>query len=137
VAGQRSHAAQLAGALLGRLQYERGETDAAERLLEESHELGAESGVADFMIATYASFARNKAWRGDLDEVWSILEEAHEAANQVARPRLQQFERGRQPSRCRPARLRVVVGAGTADVGIGMPGGRRTRVPRETFCEPI
>ena len=63
-AGRRSHAAQLAGALLGELHYERGELDEAERLLEESRELGAESGVVDFMIATYAVLARIKAHRG-------------------------------------------------------------------------
>ena len=52
------------GALLGELHYERGELDEAERLLEESRELGAESGVVDFMIATYAVLARIKAHRG-------------------------------------------------------------------------
>ena len=63
-AGRRSHAAQLAGALLGELHYERGELDEAERLLEESRELGAESGVVDFMVASYALLARIKAHRG-------------------------------------------------------------------------
>jgi serine/threonine-protein kinase PknK len=72
VAGQHSHAARLAGALLGRLRYERGETDTAERLLEECHELGAESGVADFMIATYSTLARIKALRGDIEDAWSL-----------------------------------------------------------------
>ena len=54
-AGRRSHAAQLAGALLGELHYVRGELDEAERLLDESGELGAESGVVDFMIASYVA----------------------------------------------------------------------------------
>ncbi|WP_131764779.1 LuxR C-terminal-related transcriptional regulator [Candidatus Protofrankia californiensis] len=88
VAGQHSHAARLAGAPLGRLYYERGETDAAERLLEECHELGAESGVADFMIATYTTLARIKALRGDIEDVWSLLDEGDEAASQLALPRL-------------------------------------------------
>lgn len=87
-AGRKSHAARLAGALLGRLYYERGEIDVAERLLEECHELGAESGVADFLIATYATLARIKTLRGDLDEAWSLLCEGAEAATQLGLPRL-------------------------------------------------
>ncbi|MCK9930693.1 LuxR C-terminal-related transcriptional regulator [Frankia sp. Mgl5] len=87
-AGRKSHAARLAGALLGRLYYERGDIDAAERLLEECHELGAESGVADFMIATYSTLARIKVLRGDVEDVWSFLDEGNEAASQLALPRL-------------------------------------------------
>jgi LuxR family maltose regulon positive regulatory protein/serine/threonine-protein kinase PknK len=87
-AGQHSHAARLAGALLGRLHYERGETDAAERLLEECHELGAESGVADFLIATYTVLARIKVLKGDIDGVWDLLDEGNQAANQLALRRL-------------------------------------------------
>jgi LuxR family maltose regulon positive regulatory protein/serine/threonine-protein kinase PknK len=88
VAGQHSHAARLAGALLGRLYYERGDIDAAERLLEDCHELGAESGVADFMIATYTTLPRIKALRGDIDDAWSLLDEGSETANQLALHRL-------------------------------------------------
>jgi LuxR family maltose regulon positive regulatory protein/serine/threonine-protein kinase PknK len=87
-AGQHSHAARLAGALVGRLHYERGETEAAERLLEECRELGAESGVPDFLITTYTTLARIKALRGDIDGVWSLLQEGEEAARQLALPRL-------------------------------------------------
>ncbi|WP_390479725.1 LuxR C-terminal-related transcriptional regulator [Frankia casuarinae] len=87
-AGPRSHAARLAGALLGRLYYERGDIDAAERLLEECHELGAESGVADLMIATYSTLARIKTLRGEIEDVWHLLDEGSEAASQLVLPRL-------------------------------------------------
>ena len=88
VAGQHSHAARLAGALLGALLYERGDIDGAERLLEECHELGAESGVADFMIATYTTLARIRVLRGDYDEAWPLLDEGERAALQLKLPRL-------------------------------------------------
>jgi LuxR family maltose regulon positive regulatory protein/serine/threonine-protein kinase PknK len=87
-AGQRSHAARLAGALRGHLRYERGDIDGAEELLEECHELGAESGVADFMIATYVTLARIRALRGDSEEAWALLEEGARSGTQLALPRL-------------------------------------------------
>ena len=82
-AGRRSHAAQLAGALLGELHYERGELDEAERLLEESRELGAESGVVDFMIASYAVLARIKAHRGADAEAAELLAEGAKVAERL------------------------------------------------------
>jgi ATP/maltotriose-dependent transcriptional regulator MalT len=88
VAGEHSHAARLAGALVGRLYYERGEIDAAETLLQECHELGAESGVPDFMIATYHTLARIKVLRGDIDDAFALLDEGSEAAQQLSLPRL-------------------------------------------------
>ncbi|OYN80298.1 LuxR family transcriptional regulator [Mycolicibacterium sphagni] len=88
MAGQHSHAARLAGALLGKLHYEYGDIDSAEKLLEECHELGAESGVADFMIATYGTLARIKVLRGDIEEAMTLLEEGLEAAQQLSMPRL-------------------------------------------------
>lgn len=87
-AGRRSHAAQLAGALLGELQYERGELDEAERLLEESRELGAESGVVEFMIATYALLARIKAHRGAAAESAELLAEGTKVAERLGLTRL-------------------------------------------------
>jgi len=86
--GRRCHAARLAGALLGLLHYERGELDRAEELLEESHELGAESGIADFMIATYITLARVKALRGDMPSAWAILDEGDLTAAHLGLPRL-------------------------------------------------
>jgi LuxR family maltose regulon positive regulatory protein/serine/threonine-protein kinase PknK len=87
-AGQHSHAASLAGAFLGQLLYERGDIDAAEELLEACHQLGAESGVADFMIATYTILARIRALRGDHEEAWSLLDEGRQVGRQLALPRL-------------------------------------------------
>jgi LuxR family maltose regulon positive regulatory protein/serine/threonine-protein kinase PknK len=87
-AGQHSHAARLAGALLGRLWYERGDTDAAEELLEQCHELGAESGVAEFMIASYTILPRLRVLRGDLEEAWGLLDEGRQVGRQLALPRL-------------------------------------------------
>ena len=45
-----SHAARLACGLLGELLYERGDVDEADRLLDESYQLGAEGGVVEIMI---------------------------------------------------------------------------------------
>jgi LuxR family maltose regulon positive regulatory protein/serine/threonine-protein kinase PknK len=87
-AGLHSHAARLAGAMLGRLRYERGDVDASEEMLEECHELGAESGVAEFMIASYTILGRIRALRGDLEEAWSLLEEGRQVGRQLALPRL-------------------------------------------------
>ncbi|MCX2933821.1 LuxR C-terminal-related transcriptional regulator [Mycobacterium sp. CVI_P3] len=88
MAGQHSHAARLAGALLGRVLYENGDIDSAETLLEECHELGAESGVADFMIATYSTLARIKVLRGDIEEAMALLEEGISTAHHLSMPRL-------------------------------------------------
>jgi LuxR family maltose regulon positive regulatory protein/serine/threonine-protein kinase PknK len=87
-AGQHSHAARLAGALLGRLWYERGDIDSAEELLEQCHELGAESGVAEFMIASYTILPRLRALRDDIDEAWTLLDEGRQVGRQLALPRL-------------------------------------------------
>jgi serine/threonine-protein kinase PknK len=87
-AGRRSHAAQLAGALLGELHYVRGQLDEAERLLTESGELGAESGVVDFMIASFALLARIKAGRGAADEAAELLVEGTQVADRLGLTRL-------------------------------------------------
>jgi LuxR family maltose regulon positive regulatory protein/serine/threonine-protein kinase PknK len=87
-AGRRSHAAQLAGALLGELHYVRGQLDEAERLLAESGELGAESGVVDFMIASFALLARIKAGRGAADEAAELLLEGAQVADRLGLTRL-------------------------------------------------
>ncbi|MBB2990060.1 ATP/maltotriose-dependent transcriptional regulator MalT [Mycolicibacterium iranicum] len=87
-AGAHSHAARLAGALLGKLAYERGDIDTAETLLEECHELGAESGVADFMVATYTTLPRIRVLRGDLDGAFALLDEGSDAARRLVLPRL-------------------------------------------------
>lgn len=87
-AGRRSHAAQLSGALLGELHYVRGELDEAERLLQESGELGAESGVVDFMIASYVLLARIKTGRGAADDAAELLTEGTQVADRLGLTRL-------------------------------------------------
>ncbi len=59
--GPYSHAARLAGALLGELRYETGELEEAARLLDESDQLGTAGGGVDFMIARYVIGARAQA----------------------------------------------------------------------------
>ena len=122
-AGRRSHAAQLAGALLGELHYERGELDEAERLLEESRELGAESGVVDFMIATYAVLARIKAHRGA--DAGELLAEGAKVAERLDLPRLSATvlaERIRQLLAARKVREARRVAQDLPD-GAACPGG--------------
>ena len=87
-AGRRSHAAQLAGALLGELRYEQGELDEAQRLLEDSRELGAESGVVDFMIASYTVLARVRAHRGAAAEAAELLGEGINVGERLRLTRL-------------------------------------------------
>jgi serine/threonine-protein kinase PknK len=83
-----SHAARLACALLGEMLYERGEVDEAERLLDESYELGAEGGHVDFMIARYVTGARIKAVRGDRAAAAARLDDGARVAATIGLPRL-------------------------------------------------
>ena len=65
--GPHSHAARLAGALLGQLLYETGDLAEAMRLLDESYELGSEGGGVDYLAARYVIGARLRAILGDRD----------------------------------------------------------------------
>jgi serine/threonine-protein kinase PknK len=76
-----SHAARLACALLGELLYERGDVDEADRLLDESYQLGAEGGVVEIMIARYVTGARIKAVRGDYAAAAARLDDGARAAS--------------------------------------------------------
>ena len=53
--GPHSHAARLAGALLGEVLYETGELTEATRLLDESYQLGPEGGGVDYLAARYVT----------------------------------------------------------------------------------
>ena len=76
-----SHAARYAGTFLGGLLYERGDVDEAERLLDESTQLGPAGPPVDFLIAGYVLGARIKAIRGDRAAAATRLNEgAHAAA---------------------------------------------------------
>jgi serine/threonine-protein kinase PknK len=87
-AGRHSHAARLAGSMLGQLLYERGELAQAEKLLEEAHELGSEGGVVDFMTSTFATLARIRALRGDTAGARGLLDEGDAVAETLGLTRL-------------------------------------------------
>lgn len=86
--GRQSHGARLASALLGRLLYEQGDLDAAEDLLTEAAELGGESGVAEFLIATYCTLARLHSARSRPTEATNALREGRRIAVDLGLPRL-------------------------------------------------
>jgi serine/threonine-protein kinase PknK len=86
--GPHSHAARLAGALLGELLYEAGEVAEATRLLDESYRLGPEGGGVDYMVARYVVGARIKAAQGNRDAAVNRLAAGMKAAVQLRLPRL-------------------------------------------------
>ncbi|HUE34539.1 MAG TPA: protein kinase [Mycobacterium sp.] len=86
--GPHSHAALLAGALLGELLYETGELAEATRLLDESYELGSEGGGVDYLAARYVVGARIKAAHGDRGSAVERLADGAEAAERLGLPRL-------------------------------------------------
>jgi len=86
--GPHSHAARLAGALLGELLYQTGELAEAMRLLDESYQLGSEGAGVDYMIAEYVTGARIKAAQGDRGAAVERLADGAKAAEQLRLPRL-------------------------------------------------
>ena len=86
--GPHSHAARLAGALLGQLLYETGELAEAMRLLDESYQLGSEGGGVDDLTARYVSGAKIKAAYGDRAAAVVWLAEGMKAAERLRLPRL-------------------------------------------------
>ena len=86
--GSRSHAARLAGALLGELLYEAGELDDAARMLEMSYGLGPDGGGVDYLAARYVASAKVKAAQGDLSAAAERLDAGMKTAEHLQRPRL-------------------------------------------------
>ncbi|MBS9533830.1 protein kinase [Mycobacterium sp. M1] len=83
-----SQAARLASAPLAELLYERGETDEAQRLLDESFKLGAEEGMVDWIRSRFVAGARLAVLRGDRDAAVTLLDEGADTAERLATPRL-------------------------------------------------
>ena len=86
--GSRSHAARLAGALLGELLYEAGELDDAARMLEMSYGLGPDGGGVDYLAARYVGSAKVKAAQGDLSAAAERLDAGMKTAENLELPRL-------------------------------------------------
>jgi ATP/maltotriose-dependent transcriptional regulator MalT len=86
--GPHSHAARLAGALLGQVLYETGEFTEAVRLLDESYQLGSEGGGVDTLVARYVVGARIKAAQGDRASAVDHLAAGMKTADQLRMPRL-------------------------------------------------
>jgi serine/threonine-protein kinase/serine/threonine-protein kinase PknK len=87
--GRRSYMAKLAGALLGELLYEYGQLGEAETLLDEAHELAAEGGTVDMLLASYGTGARLKLARGDVTAAQGRLREGLEIATKLQLHRLE------------------------------------------------
>ncbi len=87
--GPHSHAARLAGALLGEALYETGELTEAISLLDESYQLGPEGGGVDYLAARYVAGARAKAAQGDRGSAVDHLMSGMKAAEQLHLPRLE------------------------------------------------
>jgi ATP/maltotriose-dependent transcriptional regulator MalT len=83
-----SQAARIAGALLAHVLYERGEIAEAQRLLDDSFELGAEEGIVEMMISRYIVGARLAVLRGDRAAAADLLDEGAEVAQRLSTPRL-------------------------------------------------
>ena len=86
--GPHSHAARLAGALLGQLLYETGDLAEGMRLLDESYQLGPEGGGVDYLAARYVIGARLRAIHGDRDSAEERLSAGMRVAEQLGLQRL-------------------------------------------------
>src|SRR5271167_3102719 len=86
--GPHSHAARLAGSLLGELLYETGDLAEATRLVDESYLLGSDGGAVDYLAARYVIGARIKAAQGDHGSAVERLAAGAKAAVHLRLPRL-------------------------------------------------
>ncbi len=86
--GRHSHAARLAGALLGESLYETGDFAEAAHLLDECNLLSSDLGIVDYLAARYVIGARIKAAQGDRGSALERLAAGATAAQQLRLPRL-------------------------------------------------
>lgn len=86
-----SQAYRLAAGVLAQLLYQRGGSDEASRLLEDSLTLGPDEGITDMIRARYITAARLAVQRGDPVEAARLLDEAADAADQIDAPRLRAY----------------------------------------------
>jgi serine/threonine-protein kinase PknK len=86
--GPHSHAARLAGSLLGELLYETGDLAEATRFVDESYLLGSDGGPVDYLAARYVIGARIKAAQGDHGSAADRLATGAKAAVHLRLPRL-------------------------------------------------
>lgn len=86
--GPHSHAARLAGSLLGELLYETGDLAEAKRLVDESYLLGSDGGAVDYLAARYVIGARINAAHGDHRCAVERLAAGAKAAVHLRLPRL-------------------------------------------------
>jgi serine/threonine-protein kinase PknK len=86
--GRHSHAARLAGALLGESLYETGDFVEAARLLDECNVLSSDLGIVDYLAARYVIGARIKAAQEDSGSAVEHLTAGATAAQQLRLPRL-------------------------------------------------
>jgi serine/threonine-protein kinase/serine/threonine-protein kinase PknK len=87
--GRPTYVAKLAGSLLGELLYERDQLAEAEALLDDAYDLGAEGGIIDIMLSTFATGARLKFARGDMANADRRIAEGLEIARKLQLPRLE------------------------------------------------
>jgi len=125
-AGPHSHAARLAGAVLGELLYDTGELAEAAEFLDDSYHLGPEGGGVDYLAARYGVGARIKAAQGDREAAISRLDEGMTVAEKFGFPRLTaalNHERVRLGLTITPSegeRLRAARGIPKGDDGIAI-----------------
>lgn len=88
-AGNLSHAARLAGAVLSFVSWPDGSADQTESLASACCELGTEGGVVDFMAAGYSTLARFQHADSRSDEAKATLDSGIDVARKLKLARLE------------------------------------------------
>ena len=88
-AGNLSHAARLAGAVLSFVSWPDGSSDQTESLASACCELGTEGGVVDFMAAGYSTLARFQHADSRSDDAQATLDSGMDVARKLRLARLE------------------------------------------------